>query len=67
MTGRQLITVREAAILTGRSPATIRSWVSRGHLQAVAHVQGRAVFRIEAVWDVERDTRGRDQRRQRGA
>lgn len=57
--GVQLIGVAEAALLTGRSPATIYSWVSRRHLTAVGHVKGRAVFTVEAVWDAERDTRRR--------
>jgi hypothetical protein len=56
----RLLTTTEAALLAGRKPATIRTWAARGHLKAAGLDRaGRPLYAVEAVWDVERDTRRR--------
>lgn len=51
----------EAAVLSGRKPATIRKWVERNHL-AVRTVRGRQRVEASAVLVVERETRARGRR-----
>lgn len=58
-----LITTTEAAILTGRQPATIRSWTRRGHLKPAHARHGRILYRAGDVLTAERETRRRNPRR----
>jgi excisionase family DNA binding protein len=48
----EMLTTREAARLVGVSPATVRQWVRRGHLQPVLRVEGAHRFRTQDVRDV---------------
>lgn len=57
------ITAREAAAIAGVNVATIRSWVSRGHLTAAGrNEQGHPVYRLLDVAKAERATRDRARR-----
>jgi len=58
-----LISATEAAILTGRAPSTIRSWVRRGHLKPAHHRHGLVLYRAGDVLTAERQTRHRDTRK----
>jgi phage terminase Nu1 subunit (DNA packaging protein) len=58
-----LITTKEAAALTGRQVATIRSWVHREWLPVAGRgPRNAAWFDPLAVLNVERDCRARDMR-----
>lgn len=62
-----LLTTAEAAILAGVSPATIRTWVHRGHLHAVAvNGDGHPLYDAADVRLVEITTYQRNQRPDRG-
>lgn len=56
-----LLTTDQAAVEAWRSPATIRAWVRRGYLKPVAWtINGRPLYDVQDVWNVERDARRRD-------
>lgn len=61
----ELLTVRQAAEMVSRKPATIRSWAHRGWLTAASHdpKTGAALYRRRDLWNVEPATRQRDTRR----
>lgn len=58
------VSTAQAAELLGVSPATIRGWVSRGHLvKAGLDVNGRALYLWIDVARAERATRDRARRK----
>jgi hypothetical protein len=65
MTRSGLVTVTDAAALTGRTPAAVRQWIARGLLTPAGVHGGRNWLLITDVWDVERDTRRRSTRMKR--
>lgn len=49
----ELMTIAEAATLTGRQAATIRSWIHRGHLRVALKLRGRVYVTERQVVDAE--------------
>lgn len=59
------LNVRQAALLAGVSPATIRWWISEGLLESVM-VDGKRWMREIDVLNCERDQRQKARRRKGG-
>lgn len=62
MTDSLTITLDEAAEQLGISPATIRSWVLRGHLEPLNRGSRPLHFRASDVWDCAARRRSTEER-----